>query len=70
MSMANNLRKLLKDMKAVGFVIKSQNGSHLKLYNPKTNVSIPVPVHPSRELNYNLERAIRKQAGLDITSCS
>ena len=42
---------------------KSQNGSHLKMYNPITNVTIPVPIH-SKEMKKGLEQRILKEAGL------
>jgi len=41
----------------------SQNGSHVKLYNSDTNVTIIVPYH-NKTLKKGLENAILKQAGL------
>ncbi|MEB3365606.1 type II toxin-antitoxin system HicA family toxin [Lactobacillus sp. R2/2] len=52
-----------QDFKKQGFVKKSQNGSHLKMYNPITNVTIPVPIH-SKEMKKGLEQRILKEAGL------
>lgn len=47
-----------------GFVrIKSNNGSHQKLFNAKTQTTVIVPLH-AKELKKGLEQAILKQAGL------
>ncbi|MCF6515538.1 addiction module toxin, HicA family [Lactobacillus sp. S2-2] len=57
-------REMLKLLKKNGFISKRQNGtSHLIMYNPKTNVTIPVPIH-SKELKKGTEQGILKQAGL------
>ena len=55
--------EIIKILKKQGFVKKSQNGSHLKMYNPITNVTIPVPIH-SKEMKKGLEQRILKEAGL------
>ena len=47
----------------IKFLKKSQNGFHLKMYNPITNVTIPVPIHP-KEMKKGLEQRILKEAGL------
>lgn len=52
--------KLLEDN---GFERVSQNGSHIKLKNQKTNISVIVPYH-SKDLKKGLENAILKQAGI------
>ncbi|MBH9989449.1 type II toxin-antitoxin system HicA family toxin [Lactobacillus sp. M0392] len=54
---------MIKILKKQGFVKKSQNGSHLKMYNPITNVTIPVTIHP-KEMKKGLEQRILKEAGL------
>ena len=41
----------------------SQNGSHIKMRNLKTGVSVIVPMH-AKDLKKGLEQAILKQAGL------
>ncbi|GBG94504.1 toxin HicA [Ligilactobacillus salitolerans] len=56
-------KEIVKLLKANGFIEKSQRGSHLKMYNPETHVSIPVPIH-AKELKKGLEQSILKQAGL------
>lgn len=56
-------REAVKLIKANGFIEKSQRGSHLKIYNPKTKVTTFVPIH-SKELKPGLEQAILKEAGL------
>ena len=55
--------EIIKILKKQGFVKKSQNGSHLKMYNPITNVTIPVTIHP-KEMKKGLEQRILKEAGL------
>lgn len=62
--MALKPRKLLKIMRKNGFVEKSQTGSHLKMYNPATNVTVPVPVHFDKEYEHGIESKILKQAGI------
>ncbi|WP_309294916.1 type II toxin-antitoxin system HicA family toxin [Lactobacillus laiwuensis] len=47
--MTKTPREIIKILKKQGFVKKSQNGSHLKMYNPITNVTIPVLIH-SKEI--------------------
>lgn len=61
--MTKTPREIIKILKKQGFVKKSQNGSHLKMYNPITNVTIPVPIHP-KEMKKWLEQRILKEAGL------
>ncbi|UZN42506.1 type II toxin-antitoxin system HicA family toxin [Lactobacillus sp. IBH004] len=61
--MTKTPREIIKILKKQGFVKKSQNGSHLKMYNPITNVTIPVPIH-SKEMKKGLEQRILKEAGL------
>lgn len=56
-------RQMLKLLQGNGFVIVSQNGSHVKLRNPKNNRQTILPLH-SKSLGEGLEQAILKQAGL------
>lgn len=56
-------KEMIKFLKKNGFVIISQNGSHVKLMNPETDRTIIVPYH-SKDLKKGLEQAILKQAGL------
>lgn len=55
---AKQMLKLLKDN---GFVVVSQNGSHIKLV--KDNNTIILPYH-CKDLKKGLEQSILKQAGL------
>ncbi len=55
--------EMIKYLKKQGFVVISQNGSHIKLQNPKTERTVIVPYH-SRDLKKGMEQAILKQAGL------
>lgn len=58
-------RELIKILKKHGFNKVSQNGSHVKLVNKQTGITIIVPVH-SKELKYGLQQAILKQAGIEV----
>ncbi len=55
--------QMIKLLQKNGFVIISQNGSHVKLKNFETNKTVIVPYH-SKDLKKGLEQAILKQAGL------
>lgn len=56
-------RELVKLLKHYGFVEKSQRGSHLKMYNPVTKVTIPVLIH-AKEMKKETEQAILKKTGI------
>lgn len=56
-------QEMIKYLKANGFVVISQNGSHVKLNNPTTGKTVIVPYH-SKDLKKGMEQAILKQAGL------
>lgn len=55
--------EMIKFLKKNGFIVISQNGSHVKLKNPDTGRQVIVPYH-SKDLKKGLEQAILKQAGL------
>ena len=50
-------KEMIKFLKKNGFEIVGQNGSHVKLKNPKTEKIVIVPYHAS-ELKKGLEQAI------------
>ena len=52
-------RQMLKLLQGNGFVIVSQNGSHVKLRNPKNNRQTILPLH-SKSHGKGLEQAILK----------
>ncbi|GGI64926.1 type II toxin-antitoxin system HicA family toxin [Enterococcus alcedinis] len=56
-------KQMVKLLKKHGFKEVTQNGSHLKLFNPLTEKTTIVPMH-SKDLAKGLEQAILKQAGL------
>ena len=56
-------KKMVSLLKQNGFIEVSQNGSHKKLYNAKTNTTIIVPMH-NKDLKQGTEQAILKQANL------
>lgn len=57
-------REMVKHLKDNGFMIVSQNGSHIKMRNETTGYQTIIPYH-STSLKKGLERAILKQAGLN-----
>lgn len=56
-------KEMVKLLQKNGFVKKNKNGSHQKMYNPKTNLTTSVPMH-NKDLGVGLEHKILKQAGL------
>ena len=56
-------KEMIRLLKRNGFQIVSQNGSHIKLRNHKTDKQIIVPYH-GKAMKKGLEQAILKQAGL------
>ena len=56
-------REIIKLLQKNGFIIVSQNGSHVKLKNEQNGRQTIVPYH-NKSLKKGLEQAILKQAGL------
>lgn len=56
-------REMITHLKKNGFEIISQNGSHVKMYNPQTGKTVIVPYH-CKDLKKGMEQVILKQAGL------
>ena len=56
-------KEMIKHLKNNGFEIVSQNGSHVKMKNSKTNLQTIIPYH-SKSLKKGLEQEILKQARL------
>lgn len=56
-------KEMISTLKKNGFETISQNGSHIKMYNPATGKTVIVPYH-CQDLKKGLEQAILKQAGL------
>ena len=56
-------REMIQYLKKNGFIIISQNGSHVKMKNQVTGNQTIVPYH-SKSLKKGMEQAILKQAGL------
>lgn len=61
--MPMNSKEMINTLKKNGFETISQNGSHIKMYNPSTGKTVIVPYH-CKDLKKGLEQAILKQAGL------
>lgn len=47
-------KEMIKKLKRYGFHIVSQNGSHVKLFNPETNRTVIIPYH-CKDLKKGLE---------------
>ena len=56
-------KEMLKHLKKNGFEKVGQNGSHVKMKNSDTGITVIVPYH-SKDLKRGMEQAILKQAGL------
>jgi predicted RNA binding protein YcfA (HicA-like mRNA interferase family) len=56
-------KQMINYLKENGFETISQNGSHVKMYNPATNKTTIIPYH-CKDLKKGLEQTILKQAGL------
>lgn len=59
-------KQMIRLLILYGFEIVSQNGSHVKLKNFKTNKQTIVPLH-NKDLGKGLEQAILKQAGIKLS---
>ena len=55
--------EMIKLLKENGFIIVSQNGSHVKMRNQETGNQTIVPLH-NKDLKKGTEQTILKQAGL------
>jgi predicted RNA binding protein YcfA (HicA-like mRNA interferase family) len=58
--------QVVKHLKSAGFLEASQKGSHLKLFNPETQVTVIVPIHSSKIIPIGTLKAIEKQAGISF----
>lgn len=56
-------KQMIKLLKENGFEELGSNGSHRKMFNPKTQKMTIVPYH-SKDLKPGIEKSILKQAGL------
>ncbi len=59
--------QVIKQLKFAGFLEVSQNGSHLKLFNPETRRTAIVPVHSSKMIPIGTLKAIEKQADINFS---
>ncbi len=60
--METDSRKIIKRLKADGFVLKSVNGSHHKFYRASDNRVVMV-VHPKKDLPFGTVKDIYDGAG-------
>ena len=57
-------KEIIKILVKLGWIVKGQRGSHVKLQ--KGEVLVIVPVHSNKTLGIGLVRAIEKQTGEKI----
>ena len=58
-------KEIIKLLIQNGFIeIRCGNGSHRKMFNPKTNKTVIVPYH-NKDLKRGTEQSILKQAGVN-----
>ncbi len=55
--------EMIKYLKRSGFIVVSQNGSHIKMRNSESGKTVIIPYH-YKDLKKGMEQAILKQAGL------
>ena len=60
--MERDSRKLIRKLKAGGWVVVAQRGSHVQLKHPERPGRVTVP-HPRRDLPTGMVRSIYRQAG-------
>ena len=56
--------ELLKQVKADGWVEKSQRGSHLQLTHPTKPGKVTIPMHSGKDIDPRTVKSILKQAGI------
>lgn len=55
---------MVKLLRKNGFTVEVQNKtSHLKMYNPTTNITVMIPIH-AKELGKGIQNAILREAGI------
>ena len=54
-------KEVISILKKLGYIKKRQTGSHIIMYNAKTKVAIPVPMH-TKDVKRGLLLGIAKQA--------
>ena len=58
-------KAIVKRLKEEGWRVKSQSGSHVKLENDQSKITI-VPVHGNKDLGRGLVRKIEKATGIKL----
>lgn len=59
-----NGKQVIAQLKAIGFIEVSRNGSHLKLFNPETRRTAIVPFHSGKIIPLGTLKSIEKQADI------
>lgn len=59
-------RKLVRFLKAQGFVEDRQSGSHLTLWNEARQLSVTIPIHTGSDIGRGLAVRILKDAGFSV----
>ena len=59
-------RAVIAALKAAGFVVVDQKGSHVQFKHPHRKGRVTVP-HPKRDLRIKTVKSIERQSGLKLT---
>ena len=62
--MGTNIREVIKQIEAAGWVYARQDGSHAIYAHPDHRRPISVPIHPSKGIAKYTAKDILKKAGL------
>ena len=60
-------KQVISQLKAAGFLEASQNGSHLKMFNPENRRTAIVPVHSKKVIPIGTLNSIEKQSNVKFT---
>jgi predicted RNA binding protein YcfA (HicA-like mRNA interferase family) len=60
-----NSREVIKALKAAGFFVVDQKGSHVQFKHPRRSGRVTVP-HPKPELPVGTIRSIERQSGVKL----
>ena len=61
-----NGREMIRALQRAGFVLDSQESSHVTMFSPVTGRHATVPVHAARDMKTGTVRNVLRQAGLTV----
>ena len=59
-------RQMIRALQRAGFVVDSQESSHVTMFNPVSRRHTTVPVHAARDMKTGTVRNVLRQAGLSV----